>query len=242
MRERAWLRVGGWAAVGAGVAGLLGLVSVIPWPELFSLDARPGNALVADPGLEIVLVGHYVILVAGAALGLSAAVILAFTLRRRPTALMGAIILAGASAALAYATTVRAVDLAVNDGRATEDVAAVVWGGGGALLVGVVLLTLALRHRAGPGFLFLGLGAPALVAAGVATFALVGPDFYPDIWGVTFPPPSDYLLAIWFIGLGRVMHRGLIPTRDRASAGGSPTGRRPARRSRSSPDPTGTPG
>lgn len=207
--RRAWLATGGGAAVGAGVAGVLGLLSVIPWPELFSLDANPGNAVVMDPGLQVVLVGHYMILVAGGALGLVAAVILVVALRGWATVRIGALMLAGGSAAFTYAAAVRAIDLTVNDGRASEDVEVVVWGGGAVLLVGVVALTLALRRQGGKGFLLLGLGAPLLVAAGIATFVLVGPDFYPEIWGVTFPPPTDYLLAIWFIGLGRVMRTKL---------------------------------
>ncbi|MBW3664951.1 MAG: hypothetical protein KY469_17795 [Actinobacteria bacterium] len=162
-----------------------------------------------DPGLQVVLVGHYMILVAGGALGLVAAVILVVALRGWATVRIGALMLAGGSAAFTYAAAVRAIDLTVNDGRASEDVEVVVWGGGAVLLVGVVALTLALRRQGGKGFLLLGLGAPLLVAAGIATFVLVGPDFYPEIWGVTFPPPTDYLLAIWFIGLGRVMRTKL---------------------------------
>lgn len=215
--ESAWLAIGGWAATGAGVAGLVGLLSVIPWPELFSLDANPGNAIVVDPGLKGVLVGHYAILAGGGVLGLVAGLILALTLRGRTAARVGALMLAGASAAFAYASTVRATDLIVY-GRATEDVEVVVWGGGGVLLIAVVILTLAVRDRTGPGFLLLGLGAPVLVVAGIATFIVMGPDFYPEVWGVTFPPPSDYLLAIWFVGLGRVMRTGLRqqPQRDTA--------------------------
>lgn len=198
-----WINIGGWAAIGAGVAGLLGLVSVIPWPELFSLDAHPGNAVAMDPRLKVVLVGHYAILAAGGVLGLVAGVMLGLALRDRVAALLGAPMLAGASAAFAYAATVRATDLV--DGRATEDVEAVVWAGGSLLLVAVVIVTLALKRHTGMRFLLLGLGAPMLVAAGIVTFMLIGPDFYPEVWGVTFPPPTDYLLAIWFVALGRVM-------------------------------------
>lgn len=191
----------------AGVAGILGLLSVLPWPELFSLDANPGNALVVDPGLEVVLVGHYVILVVGGGFGLVASVVLAAVLRRRVAARIGAMMLAAGSAAFASAATVRAIDLSVNEGRAAVDVEGLVWAGGIALLVGVVAVTLALRREGGTGFFLLGIGAPAAVGAGILAFALLGPDFYPEVWGVTFPPPTDYLLAIWFIGLGRVMRR-----------------------------------
>ncbi|MDX1658506.1 MAG: hypothetical protein R3343_06775 [Nitriliruptorales bacterium] len=202
-RDGVWRTIGGWAATGAGVAGLLGLLSVIPWPELFAIDARPINAITRRPGLKYVLVGHYAILVAGGVLGSVAGVGLVLARRRRFVHLLGGLLLAGASAAFAYAATVRTIDL--SDGRAVEDVEGVVWAGGGVLLIAVVILTLALRRHAGTSFLLLGLGAPVLVVAGIATFMLVGPDFYPEIWGVTFPPPSDYLLAIWFVGLGRVM-------------------------------------
>lgn len=204
-RPGAGWRVGGWAAVGAGVFGLLGLVSVIPWPELFSLDANPGNALVLNPELKVVLVGHYAILVAGGVLGTVAAVTLVGVLRSRPIGLAGAVLLTVACLGLGHASLVRAIDMAANAGRPSQDVEAQVWAGGAALLVAVVLLTLALRSQASRGFLLLGLIAPALVVAGVTAFAVLGAQVYPEIWGVTFPPPTDYLLAGWFVSLGRLM-------------------------------------
>lgn len=47
-----------------------------------------------------------------------------------------------------------------------------------------------------------------LVVAGVTLFVILGADGFPTIWGVTFPPPPDYLLAIWFIVLGRTARTG----------------------------------
>lgn len=58
------------------------------------------------------------------------------------------------------------------------------------------MLTLVLRRDTGRVLLLLGIASPVLVAAGTAAFAVLGEDAFPVIWGVTFPPPPDYLLAM----------------------------------------------
>lgn len=204
------LRIAAWSAIGAGVAGLAGLLSTLPWPELFGLDAVPNNAIVFDPRLFGVLVGHYGILALGGVLGLLAGVMFSLVLRRRRLAAAAALLVAAGSGVMGYAAGRRAVDVALNDGRSTLELAALVWGGGGMLLAGTVVLTLALRRDTGMGFLVLGLSSPVLVAVGVATFAILGEGRFPMIWGLTFPPPPDYLLAIWFIVLGWLARTGQL--------------------------------
>lgn len=204
------LRIGGWSAISAGVAGLVELMSTVPWPQLFSLDAVPGNAVVLDPRLLVVLVGHYAILAAGAALGLLSAAMLGFGLRRRPWAAAAALLVAAGSAMMGYAAGHRAVDVAMHAGRSTVGLSTLVWVGGSSILLGTLLLTLALRRQAGKLFLILGLSSPVLVAAGTTMFLMLGEDAIPMIWGVTFPPPPDYLLAVWFIVLGRLARTGRL--------------------------------
>lgn len=196
------LRTAAWSAIGAGTLGLLGLVSTLPWPELFSPGAVPGNAVVFDPRLLVVLVGHYGILAGGGALGLLAGVLFSLELRRHRPAAAAALLIAAGSVAMGYAAAHRAIDVALHDGRSTIELSTLVWGGGSMLLIGTATLTLALRRDTSMGFLTLGLASPALVAAGTAVFVVVGADVYPMIWGLTFPPPPDYLLAAWFIVLG----------------------------------------
>lgn len=214
---------GGAAAIAAGVAGIVGLISSIPWPELFSLDAVPVTAVAIDPGLSAVMVGHYGILAAGGALGLLAGAMLGWGLRRRLSESGGALVIASGSAMMFYAAARRAVDVAINSGRSTVELASFVWIGGTMFLVGTVVLTLALRRRTGKLFVLLGLSAPALVTGGILMFVWVGPDVYPSIWGVTFPPPSDYLLAIWFIVLGQLARTGRLESGIQVKANASRT-------------------
>lgn len=205
------LTVAGWSAIAAGVLGLAGLASTVPWPELYSLDARPQNALVRDPGLEVVLVGHYVILASGGLLGLVAGATLGVGLRRRPAAAVAALLVAVGAGLMGHAATRRAIDVAVHDGRSTLELEMFVWVGGSLLLLGTLALTLLLRHHGGRVFLILGLASPVLVAGGTAAFLILGEMAFPMIWGVTFPPPPDYLLAMWFIAIGWLARTGRLP-------------------------------
>lgn len=202
------VRIGGWFAIAAGVAGLAGLMSTVPWPQLFSFDAVPGNAVVVDPRLMTVLVGHYGILAAGGTLGLIATALLAFGLRPSPWGAAAALLVAAGSAMMGYAAGRRAVDVSMHAGRSTVELSTLVWAGGSIILLGTLLLTLVLRREGGKLFLILGLSSPVLVAAGTAVFLVVGEEAIPMVWGVTFPPPPDYLLAIWFIVLGRLARTG----------------------------------
>jgi hypothetical protein len=204
------LRIGGWSATGAGFAGLAGLISTVPWPQLFSLDAVPATAVFVDPGLLIVLVGHYGILASGGALGLLAGVMLAFGLRRHPWSVAAALLVGAGSAVMGYAAARRAIDVTMHAGRSTVELSTLVWAGGGLVLLGTLLLTLALRRRGGKLFLILGLSSPVLVSAGTTIFLVLGPEAIPVIWGVTFPPPPDYLLAVWFIVLGWLARTGRL--------------------------------
>lgn len=196
------LRLGGWSAIGAGIAGLLALVSVIPWPELFSIEARPMNVIYGQPGLRVVLVGHYAILAAGALLGVIAGICLGWAFRRQPLAVLAWVLVVVGAAIWLYASAAKA--FYSMEGLRTTTYSEAVFRGGYFFLPGVALVTLALRRFAGRWFLLLGLAAPVLVGAGVAAFDLGFADLYPDIWGVTFPPPTDYLLALWFIVVGRI--------------------------------------
>lgn len=193
--------VAAWCAIGAGCAGLVGLLSTLPWPELFSIDATPRNAVVRDPGLLSVLVGHYAVLAAGGVLGLLAGLLLGVELRRRRPTAAAALLVAVGSGTMGYAAMRKAINLGIHDGRSTLELESFVWAGGGLVLVGAALLSIALRH-AGRLLVVLGLASPVLVSGGVAVLAVFGPDLYPAVWGLTFPPPSDYLLATWFIVLG----------------------------------------
>lgn len=211
------LPVAGWCAVGAGVLGLLGLASTIPWPELYSFDARPQNAVTRDPGLLPVLVAHYAILATGGLLGLTAGVLVAMVLRHRPLAAVSTLLVAAGAGMMGYAAGRRAIDVAVNDGRSTLELETLVWVGGSLLLLGTLVLTLVLRRQAGKVFLVLGIASPVLVAGGTAAFLLLGETAIPMVWGVTFPPPPDYLLAMWFIALGWLARTGRLPTRGSPS-------------------------
>lgn len=199
----------GWPS-GRASQGWQDSFSTLPWPELFSIDAVPDHAIVRDPDLLAVLIGHYVILAAGGALGLLAGVLFGVGLRRRRPAAAAALLVAAGSGLMGFAAGRRAVDVAVHDGRSTVELEALVWGGGSLVLMGAALLSLALRRDTGRGFLILGLSAPAMITTGIATFAVFGPDAYPTIWGLTFPPPSDYLLAAWFITLGQLARTGRL--------------------------------
>lgn len=130
------LRVAAWSAIGAGVAGLLGLVSTLPWPELFSVDAVPSKAIVVDPGLFVVLIGHYGTLAAGGALGLLAGVMFSLVLRRRRPAAAAALLVAAGAGLMGYAAGRRAIDVALHDGRSPVELETLVWSGGAMLLVG----------------------------------------------------------------------------------------------------------
>lgn len=209
-RRRKALRIASWSAIGAGVAGLAGLLSTLPWPELFSFDAVPAIAISRDPRLFVVLVGHYGILATGGVLGLLAGVTFSLALHRHRPAAATALLVAVGAGLMGYAAARRAVDVALHDGRSTIELEAMVWTGGGMLLIGTAALTLALRRDTGRGFLLLGLSSPVLVAAGLTMFLVVGPDAYPTIWGLTFPPPSDYLLAAWFVVLGLLARTGRL--------------------------------
>lgn len=186
----------------------MGLLSTLPWPELFSLDAVPGNAVVFDPRLLWVLIGHYAVLAIGGALGLVAGTTLSSLLRRHRPAAAGALVLGAGAGVMGYAAVRRAVDVLLHDGRSTLELSTPVGVGGTMVLVGTLALTLALRRHTGTGVVVLGLSAPVLVAAGITVFVVVGEDAFPEIWGVTFPPPPDYLLAVWFIVLGRLVRIG----------------------------------
>lgn len=201
----------GWCAIGAGALGLLGLASTIPWPELYSFDARPQNAITRDPGLMSVLVGHYAILAAGGLLGLLAGALVGVGVRRRPVAAASALLVAAGAGIMGYAAARRALDVTANDGRSTLELELWVWVGGSLLLVGTLVLTLVLRHHGGRVFLALGLASPMLVAGGTAAFVILGESAIPMVWGVTFPPPPDYLLAMWFIALGWLARTGRLP-------------------------------
>lgn len=209
----ATMSVAGWLAIGAGVAGLLGLASTVPWPELYSFDARPHNAIVRNPRLAWVLTGHYAILAAGGTLGLLAGALLGIALRHRPWVAVAAAFVAAGSGMMGYAAVRRAVDVADNAGRSTVELQTLVWSGGTVLLLGALVLTLLLRRHGGWVFVALGVGASVLVAAGTAAFAVLGESAFPVIWGVTFPPPPDYLLAMWFIALGWLARTGRLPDR-----------------------------
>lgn len=204
--------VAGWCAICAGVLGLLGLASTIPWPELYSFDALPQAAIYREPGLLPVLVGHYAILGAGGLFGLLAGVLLAAALRRRPGAATSALLVAVGAGMMGYAAMRRAIDVAVTRGRSTAELTTIVWTGGAVLLVGSLVLTLLLRRHGGRVFLALGIASPVLVGGGTAAFAILGASLFPMIWGVTFPPPPDYLLAMWFIALGWLARTGQLPT------------------------------
>ncbi len=204
------LGVAAWSAIGAGVAGLTGLLSTLPWPELFSLDAVPSNAIVFEPRLFGVLVGHYAILAAGGVLGLLAGVMFSLVLRRRRPAAAAALLVAAGAGLMGYAAGRRAVDVVLHDGRSTVELEMPVAIGGVMLLVGTAALTWVLRRDTGRGFVILGVTSPVLVAAGVAAFAILGEDLFPMIWGLTFPPPPDYLLAVWFIVLGWLARTGQL--------------------------------
>lgn len=221
-RPSASLRIGAWSAIGAGIAGLAGLLSTLPWPELFGLDAVPNNAIVLDPRLSIVLVGHYVILAAGGILGLVAGVMLSSRLRPPWWGSAASLLVAAGAATMGYAAARRAIDVAVHDGRSTLELSSFVWYGGGLFLLGTLLVTLALRRRASSLFVVLGLSSPVLVAAGTAVFIVLGEDAIPMIWGLTSPPPPDYLLALWFIVLGWSARNGRF--QDLASRGGAARG------------------
>lgn len=204
--------IGGWCAMAAGVLGLLGLVSTIPWPELYSFDARPQNAVVRDPGVLPILVGHYGILATGGLFGLLGGALVAVGLRRRPAAALFALLVAAGAGIMGFGGARRGIDVALNQGRSTLELEMVVWVGGSLLLVGTLMLSLLLRHHGGRVFLALGLASPALVALGTTIFGIFGEDAIPMIWGVTFPPPPDYLLAMWFISLGWLARTGQLPT------------------------------
>lgn len=204
------LRVAARSAIGAGIAGLAGLVSTLPWPELFGFDAVPHQAIVVDPGLFVVLVGHYGILAAGGVLGLLAGVMFSLVLHRHRPAATAALLVAAGAGLMGYAAGRRAIDVALHGGRSTLELETLVWSGGAMLLVGTVIFTLALRRETGVGFLLLGLSSPVLVGTGTAAFAILGEGFYPMIWGLTFPPPPDYLLAVWFIVLGWLARTGRL--------------------------------
>lgn len=136
----------GSSSIGAGFAGLAGLLSTLPWRELFSIDATPRNAVVRDPDLLTVLVGHYAVLAVGGLFGLLAGLILAVELRRRRPTAAAALCLATGSTTMGYAAMRKAFDLALNDGRSTVELESLVWTGGGLVLVGAALLSIALRH------------------------------------------------------------------------------------------------
>lgn len=207
--SKAWT-IASWSAIGAGVAGLAGLFSTVPWPELFSFDAVPSNAIVRDPRLFGVLVGHYGILTAGGVLGLLAGLLFSLLLRRRRPAAATALLIAAGAGVMGYAAARRTIDVALNGGRSTVELEFPVAVGGGMLLVGTAAMTWILRHDTNWGFMILGLSSPVLVGGGVAAFAILGEGVFPMIWGVTFPPPPDYLLAIWFIVLGCLARTGQL--------------------------------
>lgn len=194
-------------------------MSTLPWPELFSIDAVPNNAIVLEPRLFVVLVGHYGILAAGGLLGLLAGALFSLGQRRRWPAAVSALLVAAGSGIMGYAAGRRAVDVVLHDGRSTVELETFVAIGGAILLLGTMALTLALRRETGKGFLILGVSSPVLVVAGVAAFAILGDARFPTIWGLTFPPPPDYLLAFWFIVLGWLARTGRFeafegPVRD----------------------------
>lgn len=203
--------VAGWCGIIAGVLGLLGLASTIPWPELYSFDAHPFSVIHGNPDLLPVLVGHYAILGTGGLFGLLTGALLSVALRRRAMAAASALVVALGAGTMGYAGAHRAIDVAVNDGISTVELQTTVWVGGAILLLGSLVLTLVLRRDTGRIFLLLGISAPVLVGAGTAAFSILGESTFPMIWGVTFPPPPDYLLAVWFIALGWLARTGQLP-------------------------------
>lgn len=204
------MRVAGGAAVAGGIAGLIGLFSTLPWPELYSPGASPTTALFRQPWLGPVLVGHYVVLAVGGASAVVAGAAFAVALRERPVACGAAVLLALGSVGMAYPAAARAIDVAMNEGRSTQEFVSIVFAGGGLFLAGSLVLTLALRHRTSRWFLVLGIAAPTLVTGGLLAFVWLGEDAFPVIWGVTIPPPTDYVLAIWFIVLGWLAWTGQL--------------------------------
>lgn len=184
----------------------------------------PYNAIIFDPRLFVVLVGHYAILATGGALGLLAGTMLSSGLRRRRPAAAAALLAGAGSGVMGYAAARRAVDVALHDGRSTLELSTLVWVGGSMFLIGTVVLTLALRRHTGTGFVVLGLSSPVIVVAGVTIFLVFGEDAIPMIWGLTFPPPPDYLLAIWFIVLGWLARTGRFQHLTDADASGPSSG------------------
>src|SRR5438874_2680413 len=87
----------------------------------------------------------------------------------------------------------------------------------GATGAGVLLFNVALwRTRVAPRWIAgFGLLVTAL-QAGYLTVILSsvlpgGRMLIPMIWGLTLPPPGDYLLALWFILVGISLMRGRVP-------------------------------
>jgi len=190
-------KVGAVAAICAGTLGIVALLSVLPYPDLYGPDARPSSTLSIHPGVRMIWVTHYLVLLAGAVIAFPAAYVLYRALRQGgPTiAFLAFLLMVAGLVAFAYGSTLRSL-------MVTRSLYILISGGGTAFLGGVFLFSVMMWRRSTFPRWIAGLGILGTAAQfALAYFVFFGP-LPPLIWGITLPPPGDWLVAIWFVFVG----------------------------------------
>lgn len=194
-----WLltKVGAVAAICAGTLGIVALLSVLPYPDLYGPEARPSSILSMHPGVRTIWVMHYLVLLAGAVIAFPAAYALYRALRQGgPTlAFLAFLLMVAGLVAFAYGSTLRSL-------MVTQSLRILIGVGGTAFLGGVLLFSVMMwRTTTFPRWIP-GLGILGTTAQFVLAYLVLFGPLPPLIWGVTLPPPGDWLVALWFAFVG----------------------------------------
>lgn len=219
----AFMRLAGAGTLLAGLIGILVEVHIVPYRDLFDLNPRRIVFALQDPVLRLQYILHFASMTVAGLAAIPGMYVLQRLMRhsspgRMP--LVAFLLITAGLAVFSYASALNAVvfphlGVATVAGLATGeaiDVAArvnrhtviVVSTAGAAFLVGVLLFSYGLwRTRLfSRGLAALGVVATLLLAL---FGALIYADRMPFIWGLTFPPPPEYLLSLWFLFVGAAL-------------------------------------
>jgi|GEM_PF-5055902 len=196
-------KVGAVAAICAGTLGIVALLSVLPYPDLYGPDARPSSTLSIHPGVRMIWVTHYLVLLAGAVIAFPAAYVLYRALRQGgPTiAFLAFLLMVAGLVAFAYGSTLRSL-------MVTRSLYILISGGGTAFLGGVLLFSVMMWRTSTFPRWIAGLGILGTTAQFVLAYLVFFGPLPPLIWGLTLPPPGDWLVALWFVFVGFHLRKG----------------------------------
>lgn len=214
------LKIGGTGALTAGLIGILAELHIIPYRDMFELSPRRIVFALSDAGLRTQYFLHFGAMAVAGLVALPGIFALRQLLREWTRAwLLAAFLLTSIGLMVfSYASVVNIVTfprlaIAVSTGKTTlveaigiagkvnAHTIAVVTGGGTAFLAGILLFSYAIWRTSLLSRWVAALGFTATFLL-IVFGALIYSDRMPFIWGLTFPPPPEYLLSFWFILVG----------------------------------------